>query len=1144
MRLRSLSLDRFGHFTDRQFDFGKAGDTPDFHIIYGPNEAGKTTIMEAALRLFYGFAHREGYAFKHQRANLQVSGQLEIDGQLRQFTRLPKRSGSLVDAAGTALPETALSAHLAGLSEEDYRQLLCLDDETIERGGEEIVQARGDIGRLLFSAAAGVADLSTVLEGVRDDADAIWRKRASKTRVAELKRELTQVEKDIRERDVSASAWRGLKKALADTRTTEGAARAARDALHERAAQIAAMRRALPMLAGIDDLAGRIAPFAAYPERLDFDPESLVRLLAEETQAKADIQRLTGEIEELTATRDGLDRAPGLVALAGHLDALDDLRSRDVTAGLDLDRRREQVREAEAAMARAARDLGVAANADLQNLVLSPAEIARLDAAREALRNARAAVKAEAHEVGELTERRDRAKAAFDSTASRTPAGHGVGDILARHDVDRLAPAQALARQAIDAAETAVRHALEALTVGAMRFRALPDCPTSLIKAQAWAGSHADFTVKINKAEDALAQHIVDVAARRAQADQVMSGGRLVPDAEAEALKAERDRLWQAHRATLSEETLRPFETAMQALDATMQARVAHARDLGQLRQIEQARAEAQARADQAQTRLTTLRDQQAALEDAVNAAAAAVGLPVPQSPAEWLDWVQRHGAAAEASRKLAQTRDTHHPETERARRLLAALEPHLNLEAPDFDGALAAARALAEAERETVAATTRARDALAALEVDLTRRVEKHETAQQEAERAEAAWRSLVSDVLGDAVAPSTLLGSLDPLRTLREHDEKRADAAQRVGTMETDQAQFAENVAGLAAAQYLPLADTTAATFAMLRKRSDAAKAAETQAEELTAAIEKARDALTEKQRRLDEIGREIEAMGQFFPDEVPVDTLDALRRAATQAQQVIADRKEQAGLQRAILSELSAGNMTLAREMLEGATVAELEAEAEAVKADLARAEDQLTEATEARVTASQALSRVTGDADIAALTERKATLGLELEEAALEHLELSIGHRLAEEAIRRYRDTHRSGMLAATERCFAALTRGAYARLTTQPDGADETLLAVDGDGTAKRVAEMSKGTRFQLYLALRAAAHEQLVAQGTRLPFFCDDIFETFDEDRTSAACRIMEQIGRSGQAIYLTHHRHVVDIAQQVCDTAPVIHEI
>lgn len=221
MRLQRLSLDRFGHFTDRHFDFGSASDGHDFHIIYGPNEAGKTTTMEAVLRLFYGFPLREGYAFKHPRNNLQVSARLDIDGVLRDFTRLPTRSGSLVDATGTPLPEAALSAHLAGLSEEDYRRLLCLDDETIERGGEEIANAEGDIGRLLFSAAAGVADLSTVLDHVRERADALWKKRGRTTRMAELKRALADVEKEIKDRDVTASAWKALKRDLGKAQEAE-----------------------------------------------------------------------------------------------------------------------------------------------------------------------------------------------------------------------------------------------------------------------------------------------------------------------------------------------------------------------------------------------------------------------------------------------------------------------------------------------------------------------------------------------------------------------------------------------------------------------------------------------------------------------------------------------------------------------------------------------------------------------------------------------------------------------------------------------------------------------------------------------------------------------------------------------------------
>ena len=190
------------------------------------------------------------------------------------------------------------------------------------------------------------------------------------------------------------------------------------------------------------------------------------------------------------------------------------------------------------------------------------------------------------------------------------------------------------------------------------------------------------------------------------------------------------------------------------------------------------------------------------------------------------------------------------------------------------------------------------------------------------------------------------------------------------------------------------------------------------------------------------------------------------------------------------------------------------------------------------------AQQALSQVAGDSEIAAPGEHRAVLALQIEEVALEHLELNLGHRLAGEAIRRYRDSHRSGMMAATERSFATLTQDAHSRLKSQPEGDGEAFLAFDSEGTAKRVAELSKSTRFQLYLALRAAAYEQLVTQGICLPFFCDDIFETFDEERTSAACRVMARIGRTGRAIYLTHHRHVLDIAKTVCDTAPIVHEL
>jgi len=1144
MRLRHLGLERFGHFTGRGFDFGAPGDGPDFHIIHGPNEAGKTTAMEGALRLFYGFPHRDSYDFRHQRKNLRVSAVVEIAGAPRHFTRLPLRSGALVDETGTALPEAALAAHLGGLGEEDYRKLLCLDDDTIERGGEEIAQARGDIGRLLFSAAAGVADLSTALDAVREEADAIWRKRASTTRVAELKRALTEVEKAIREGDVSAGAWRKLKKALAHARDAEAAARATRDRLQTRAAERAAERRTLPQIAELDALAERVAPFAAYPERLDFDAESLVLLIAEESGVQSDIARLTEEIATLTSEREGLERRPDLDGLAEALDALDDLRSRDATAGFDLARRRRELAAgAEAEMARAARDLGLEAQIDPGELALSPADITRLDAARAALRSAEATAETEARELAELTGRYEEAQAACDKAAPAPGAG-AIAALLARHGAERLAPAAARARQAIEAAESTERAARDTLSHGGARFETLPACPMSPAEAGARAEAHADLDRRIAQAAEAQVERRAEIAGLRAQAAQIVSGAALVPDAEAEALLAERGRLWQAHLAALDTQSARAFEAAMAALDRAMQTRLAQARDLGELRRVEQAQAAAAARAEEAEARLDSLRARRAALEAEIAAAAAGVGLPEPLSPADWRDWVAQHARAADAARALDDLRARHGRYLDRAERLLAELTPHLDLADPDFDGALAEARARAEAERAALAEAARARDARAALEGDIARRKARHEAALAAVTEADAAWHALVAELLGDRVAPDTLRASLDPLRALREAADRRAEAARRIAQMEADQAQFAAALADLARAHGIKQADTAAETHARLRAARDAAQAAEARAQGLNTQIATAREALRTARARLEEIAAQVEAKGRIFPSGTPVDTLDALRRAAAQAQQVIRDRAEMARLERAVLSELGAPDMAAARARLDGVTMWALDADAETLRADLATAERDLTAATEARVTAAQALAQVTGAADIAALAQRKATLELEIEAAARDHLALSLGHGLAEEAIRRYRDSHRSAMMTATEAAFAALTRGAYERLTTEPAGSDEVLLAIDAAGAAKRVAEMSKGTRFQLYLALRAAAHDQLVAQGTCLPFFCDDIFETFDEDRTAAACRVMARIGTRGQAIYLTHHRHVVEIAREVCDRPPVVHDL
>ena len=117
------------------------------------------------------------------------------------------------------------------------------------------------------------------------------------------------------------------------------------------------------------------------------------------------------------------------------------------------------------------------------------------------------------------------------------------------------------------------------------------------------------------------------------------------------------------------------------------------------------------------------------------------------------------------------------------------------------------------------------------------------------------------------------------------------------------------------------------------------------------------------------------------------------------------------------------------------------------------------------------------------------------------------------------------------------------------LTMQPDKDTEFLIGIGADGSSKRASdskgnsEMSKGTRFQLYLALRVAGYHEFACSRRPVPFIADDIMETFDDFRAEEAFRLFSEMAEVGQVIYLTHHRHLCDIAQRVCPRIKV-HEL
>lgn len=225
------------------------------------------------------------------------------------------------------------------------------------------------------------------------------------------------------------------------------------------------------------------------------------------------------------------------------------------------------------------------------------------------------------------------------------------------------------------------------------------------------------------------------------------------------------------------------------------------------------------------------------------------------------------------------------------------------------------------------------------------------------------------------------------------------------------------------------------------------------------------------------------------------------------------------------------------------MEGADRAALEAALTALQAQFINQDQRSRDLFSDYSKASDQVDRVGGDAAVARIDEQRRTVLLEIEEQAVRYLRLRAGIVAAEHALRSYRQEHRSAMMTEASKAFCTISRGAYSGLASQPNKDSEDLIAVGADGSSKQAAQLSKGTRFQLYLALRFAGYCEFARLRPAVPFVADDILETFDNERAEQALRLLAGIGQVGQAIYLTHHRHLCDIARQVCPDVRV-HEL
>ncbi|MDL2209850.1 AAA family ATPase [Desulfovibrio sp. OttesenSCG-928-O18] len=166
-------------------------------------------------------------------------------------------------------------------------------------------------------------------------------------------------------------------------------------------------------------------------------------------------------------------------------------------------------------------------------------------------------------------------------------------------------------------------------------------------------------------------------------------------------------------------------------------------------------------------------------------------------------------------------------------------------------------------------------------------------------------------------------------------------------------------------------------------------------------------------------------------------------------------------------------------------------------------------------------------------LTALLARREGMTAEIEDLAREWSRLAVARELLLTAKGRFEAERQTGVVRDAGELFRSITEGAYSGITVSLE--DESVGAVARDGTVKNPeTELSRGTREQLYLALRLAYVIDHGAQAEKLPVIMDDILVNFDARRARSTASVLASFAAQHQVLFFTCHESTAALLEEV----------
>ncbi|MBM4074982.1 MAG: hypothetical protein FJ267_04990, partial [Planctomycetes bacterium] len=219
MRIEHLHINRFGHFSDCDIELKGSG----FHLLFGPNEAGKTTLLQFLRGLLFDFPTRTPYDFGGSGDLAGIGTMTLADGrriELRRRKGLKNKIAFKIDDQQTDMDDAGLRRLFGHADRDLFESIFAFGLEQLSQG--EASLKHDNLQSALFGGSlGGTASPDRILAELdRQSAELFKSGKATRPTINALLDELKQTQRTIKEKSLRSDEYRRREDAAAQAKET------------------------------------------------------------------------------------------------------------------------------------------------------------------------------------------------------------------------------------------------------------------------------------------------------------------------------------------------------------------------------------------------------------------------------------------------------------------------------------------------------------------------------------------------------------------------------------------------------------------------------------------------------------------------------------------------------------------------------------------------------------------------------------------------------------------------------------------------------------------------------------------------------------------------------------------------------------